>query len=126
MLVKLFFAGQIRGKAEGREGERTHECPVAEGEELGQWVEWQVVSWALWVMVWRGHLGAGAVEATAGGHLGHWGGAESGSGEHLCLYISIVPSIDILLGLSYLYGVEEQRVVYYSYWCCEYRTMSRT
>lgn len=64
-------------------GKPTHEAPVSQSEELGQRVEWQVVPRALRVMVWRGHLRAGRVEATAGSHLGHRGDAGSSAGEHL-------------------------------------------
>lgn len=63
-----------------RGGDRTesnsHESPVSEGEELGQWVEWDVASWTLWVMVRRAHLRAGGVEATAGDHRGRGGGTD--------------------------------------------------
>ena len=40
-------------------------------------------------MVWGGHLSLGGAEATAGGHLGHWADAESGTGEHLDSHINI-------------------------------------
>ncbi|KAA8574298.1 hypothetical protein EYC84_005791 [Monilinia fructicola] len=29
-----------------------HESPVSDGKESGVWVEWNVASWSLWVMVW--------------------------------------------------------------------------
>jgi len=59
---------------------RTHETPVSDSEEPCQWVEWNVASWALGVVVWRGQLRTGGVEAAAG--HGRWE-AGGGSGEHL-------------------------------------------
>jgi hypothetical protein len=62
----------------------THETPESESEVLGERVEWQVVSWALWVMVWGAELGAGGGEGAASGDLaGDWGSTESGAGKHL-------------------------------------------
>ena len=83
---------------------RTHESPEAERKVLGQRVERQVVSWALWVVVWGGHLGAGAGEATAGGHLGHWADAESGTGKHLhCqISISVIAACQLMLSEVYI------------------------
>lgn len=57
----------------------SHEGPVSEGEELGQWVEWDVASWTLGVVVRGAHLGTGGVEATAGDHRGRGGSADCSS-----------------------------------------------
>lgn len=45
---------------------RTHEAPVSEGEILGQWVEWDVAPWTLWVVVWRSELWTSGREAATG------------------------------------------------------------
>lgn len=39
-------------------GMLTHEAPVSEEEELGQWVEWNVGARALWVVEAGAQLGA--------------------------------------------------------------------
>ena len=62
----------------------THESPVLEGEALLERVEGQVAARALGVVVRAGELGAGRLEPAAGDEGGGRGGAESGTGEHLC------------------------------------------
>lgn len=60
---------------------RTHESPVSHSEEARKRVEWDVASWALWVVVWRAQLCASGVEAATA--EGRWEAGGSGSGEHL-------------------------------------------
>jgi len=57
-------------------------------------------------MVWAGHLGAGAVEATAGDHLGHWGDAGCSAGEHLEVFSQpVVADEDQLSRLRWNWGL---------------------
>jgi len=89
-----------------QQAQHTHESPVSETKVLGQGVERQVVSRSLWVMVWAGHLGAGAVEATAGDHLGHWGDAGCSAGEHLEVFSQpVVADEDQLSRLRWNWGL---------------------
>lgn len=72
----LVLLGLPDSNEEGGSESNSHERPVTDGEELGQWVEGNVASWTLGVMVWRAHLGAGGAEATAGDELESWACAE--------------------------------------------------
>ena len=68
---------------------RTHEAPESNSEESGERVEWDVVSWALGVVVRRGELAASRGEGAAAD-----GGRETGDGalsNHLS-HVSGVPS----------------------------------
>ena len=61
----------------------THKAPVLEGKALLQRVEGQVAAGTLGVVVGRGHLRAGRLEAAAGDEGRGRGGAEGSTGEHL-------------------------------------------
>jgi hypothetical protein len=66
---------------------RTHEAPISQEKESCKRVEWNVVSWALWVVVGRSELCSGGMEASAAESGGQAG---CGSGEHLsCRQYSI-------------------------------------
>jgi hypothetical protein len=62
----------------------THETPELESKALLQRVKGQVAAGTLGVVIGRGELGAGRLEAAAGDERrGSGGGAESSTGEHL-------------------------------------------
>lgn len=48
MLISLSRANRLSELTESN----NHESPVSDGKESGVWVEWNVASWSLWVMVW--------------------------------------------------------------------------
>lgn len=62
-----------------------HEGPVSDGEPLGLGVEGKVGSRSLGVVVGRGELSSGGLEATAGDHGGRLArsSADGGTSEHL-------------------------------------------
>lgn len=62
----------------------SHEGPVSECEELRQWVEWNVASWSLGVVVWGSKIDTGGVETPSGDHRGRGGRADCSSRKHLC------------------------------------------
>ncbi len=61
----------------------SHEGPIPDGEELRQWVERNVASRSLGIMVGGRFQGIGRAEATASDELESWGYAGCGSGKHL-------------------------------------------
>ncbi len=61
----------------------SHEGPISDDEELRQWVERNVASRSLGIMVGGAFHGIGRAEATASDELESWGYASCGSGKHL-------------------------------------------
>lgn len=74
---------KLTADAEGEAESHGHEGPVAEGEPLRAGVEGEVGAGTLGVVVRRGELRAGGVEAAAG----HGAGGEAG--VHRCLLFSV-------------------------------------
>jgi len=68
--------------AERQEEAGRHKTPVSEEEEPRQWVEWNVGTRALGIVIWRAEVRPSGMEATSGDQLGR---AHGGSGEHLRL-----------------------------------------
>lgn len=78
--------------------------PEFDRKALLQWVEWQIATRALGVVIRAGELGSGGLEAAAGDERGLRDSTESRAGEHL--YELAKKTIDVELSPTVKVWVE--------------------